>query len=325
MIINDTHQFVFVHIPKCAGTTFRNVLRPYDQANGAFEVRTNHATLGHIDYGHIPLFILREHFREEYTKIKDYAAYAVVRDPFARFPSSLAQHFRMYQKRPIHEMKPREVHSTLEQVLRVLKDYAEPTSYLPCQYIHFQRQTDYVYDQRKCLVDKVYTTALINKMLSDVGTRIGENLVQNNGPTSSSVNQTRFYRNAWVRSLVGPVKPILKGLLPPKRWTALKQATQDWFFVSNDPNLQTIFESQYIRDFITDYYRDDLRLFEELREFENRSVPEIQTNPQKFNGAQCLHNRVGRTEEFYARHRNQSRYGRVGPGNHPSSRSQNST
>ncbi|HCQ64024.1 MAG TPA: hypothetical protein DIU07_02070 [Rhodobacteraceae bacterium] len=30
MIVNDTHRFAFVHIPKCAGSTIRLALAPYD-------------------------------------------------------------------------------------------------------------------------------------------------------------------------------------------------------------------------------------------------------------------------------------------------------
>ncbi|WP_280571280.1 hypothetical protein, partial [Chromohalobacter sp. 296-RDG] len=185
------------------------------------------------------------------------------------------------QKRPIHEMQPQEVRSALEQVLRLLQDYAQPSSYLPYQHIHFQRQTDFVYDEGQRLVERLYTTTQIDRMLSDIGARTGANLAQSEGATAPKANETRFYRNAWMRALVEPAKPALKGLLSPQRWAALKQATRNWVFVSSDRKLQAIFDSDYIRDFIMDYYRDDLRLFEALCEIEQRPAAEGPPGSQK--------------------------------------------
>jgi hypothetical protein len=89
MIISDRHHFVFAHIPKCAGTSVRDALQHLDDRDGFYTGRVDqHPTLGLLDYVHIPLFNLRDHFRSEFEKAGDYWSFAVVRDPFGRFPSA---------------------------------------------------------------------------------------------------------------------------------------------------------------------------------------------------------------------------------------------
>ncbi len=80
MIISDKHQFAFVHIPKCAGTSLRSILQHFDDRGSKFTGRVDHHTeLGELDYVHIPLFALREHFRPEFEAVQQYWSFAVVR------------------------------------------------------------------------------------------------------------------------------------------------------------------------------------------------------------------------------------------------------
>ena len=264
MIINDTHQVAFVHVPKCAGTTLRRALQPFDETGGAHTNRVAcHQDLGMIDYVHIPLFVLRNHFRQEYEKVRTYRAYAVLRDPFARFPSSLSQHFKMYRTRPIHEMSLAEVRQAVDETLSLLGNYAGTGAYLPYQYIHFQRQADFVYDEGERLIDSLYTTDRLDQMIADIGSRIGTTLVDKQSPPAKA-NQSKFYRSPFVRTAVECVKPVLRSMLKPERRAAVRRVAQDWVFVTGNRELQAVFNSNYVRDFIADYYRDDLRLFREL-------------------------------------------------------------
>lgn len=266
MIINDTHRFLFVHIPKCAGTAIRQSLHGYDETNGAYTGVAEHPQLGYIDYMHIPLFVLQGYFSEEFAKLTRYGTYAVVRDPFVRFPSSLSQHLRSHCRRPIQEISPRSVRLMVDQLLRLLEDYRRPGSYLPYQYIHFQRQVDFVYHEGECLVENVYTIDRVDKMVAEIGARFGTNLAQMDGASASRANETRFYRNALVRSVVKPAKPILKICLSPRQWGTLKEVVGKYMFVSSDKSLRSIFNSDYVREFIADYYQDDIRLFQRVRE-----------------------------------------------------------
>lgn len=279
MIINDTHRFVFVHIPKCAGTSVRTLLRPYDEAHGRYGVSGDHKDLGRITYSHLPLFILRDHFPSEYAKVRDYSSYAVLRDPFARFPSSLAEHLKLFGQQPIGQLKPREVQAVVDQTLRLLQDYQQPASYLPYEYIHFQRQVDFIYDQGGRMVENVYPIDLIDEMLADLGERIGIRLGQSGQVPATEANHARYYRNPLIRSAVEPAKPVLKALLSAGRWEAFRRATWDWVFVPQDrkPEIQAVFESDKVRDFIADYYRDDIRLFRDTCALERTATRKLKT------------------------------------------------
>lgn len=278
MIINDTHKFVFIHIPKCAGTSVRHFLQPYDQMDGAHTARVaDHPDLGRIDYVHIPLFVLREHFPAEHAKVLGYHSYAVIRDPYARFRSSLSQHLRKYSGHEISRMKPKAVQNAVDSALRLLRDHQAPKSYLPHQYIHFQRQIDFIYDQDKRLVEHIYSTRQIDRMLEHISAATGIRLAHPGNPAEVKANETRFYRNTWIRVLVESSKPVLKAVLREERWESLKQATQHRVFTSSDRRLQAIFDSDHVRDFIADYYQDDIDLFETVHQSELISTPKDNT------------------------------------------------
>ena len=98
MIVSDRHKFAFIHIPKCAGTTVRNRITPYDDLGGAHHERVeDHPVLGPTDFVHLPLYTLRDHFPEEFDKVRRYWSFAVLRNPKSRFFSAVAQRVRMYR------------------------------------------------------------------------------------------------------------------------------------------------------------------------------------------------------------------------------------
>lgn len=252
----------------------RSQLQPYDDTGGRHTNRVDeHPELGRIDYVHIPLFVLREYFAKEYEKVKRYTTYAVVRDPFARFPSSLSQHLRMYGEWPIQEMKPHEVRKCIYNILNLLQDHKQSQSYLPYQYIHFQRQTDFIYDEGERLVDGLYTTEGIDVLISDISSRLGTNLSLEDSTEVDRANQTQVYRNSFLRGFVEParkrlislMKPILKPLLPQEKRKALSRASREWMLSNSNKQLKAIFSADDVREFIQDYYREDIRLYEDVR------------------------------------------------------------
>jgi hypothetical protein len=118
MIISDKHKFSFIHIPKCAGTSLRWPLQWFDDTNGRFTRYVGeHEVLGLLDYVHIPLKVLREHFTSEYEKLKKYQSYAVVRNPFSRFSSFLTQHANQYGDKQFQCMTKKEIQRSLDAVI----------------------------------------------------------------------------------------------------------------------------------------------------------------------------------------------------------------
>ncbi|MCI4645864.1 MAG: sulfotransferase family protein [Hyphomonadaceae bacterium] len=92
MVISDAQKFIFVHIPKTAGTSVMSALAPEGRKTHPLCLTTKHETY--------PAFVERhgEQLACEYT------SFAFVRHPLARFVS----HFRYLKSRPrqFPEMAP---------------------------------------------------------------------------------------------------------------------------------------------------------------------------------------------------------------------------
>ena len=91
MIINRQHDFGFVHIAKCAGSTIRQQLRGIDDAQGRFYRSIEHPVLGWINGNHIPLSVLQEHFPQDLAALRAVRSYTLTRDPMDRFISGVSQ------------------------------------------------------------------------------------------------------------------------------------------------------------------------------------------------------------------------------------------
>lgn len=104
MIINQTHRFVFVHIPKAAGTTVTKVLSSLSHYR---DLEVGGTSLGEAAKSYyFKRFGLRKHSRaEEIRKVmgkeeyEDFFSFAFVRNPFSRLASAF--HFlKSFDGRP---------------------------------------------------------------------------------------------------------------------------------------------------------------------------------------------------------------------------------
>jgi hypothetical protein len=263
VIISDRHQFVFVHIPKCAGTTVRNTLQHFDDRNGFYTRRVEqHAELGMLDYVHIPLFVLREYFQQDFELLKDYWSFALVRDPFARFSSSIAQRFRMNGDQPIYNQGIADIRAEIDLTIDFLSKQPGETHLLPAEYIHFQKQVDYIFLDELQVMDAVYTVNEIGALLADLGERIGQDLTDDKREKGvRKDNPTLVHRNEIMRYLVKGIRPVAKYVyrtLPP----GARQKIRTRILVPPDRRLQSLFSSNYVQDFIHDYYCRDLEYWE---------------------------------------------------------------
>jgi hypothetical protein len=262
MIINDTCQFVFVHIPKCAGTFVRQYIQPYDETGGAFTSRVaEHPALGLIDFVHMPLFTLREHFPQEYQKICSYRAFALVRDPVQRFPSSMAEFLKL-KARPIKHVETSELIMEVKSVIRFLSDHDAEEALLPHEYIHFQRQADYVYDNGNCLINNVYPVENVHDLLVDAGRILGRRLQPQQDGGWKNPNQSVVYRHPWVHRLVELARPVATRCLKPILSESVKNWIRHRIYVPRQERFAEVFQSDEIKRFIKDYYQADFELYQ---------------------------------------------------------------
>lgn len=214
VIISDKHSFAFIHIPKCAGTSIRLPLTPFNSWKLAGPPwQRNHPILGLIDFGHIPLFVLRDHFRPEFEAVQKYWSFAVVRDPYTRFASSVSQRLRMYSNTPIQKRTEDDINSCIREVIDCLSRQRQEQVVLPPDYIHFQRQVDYIQVDGERIVDSIYTVDQFNQLLADVSRHIGQKLPDAEiEEESKTKNRTIVFRNDLVRHMIEASRPATRQL-----------------------------------------------------------------------------------------------------------------
>lgn len=261
MIINDKHKFCFIHIPKCAGTYVRNPLQQFDDTHGKFTKYVGvHEDLGMLDYVHIPLGILRKFFQREYECIKNYHSFTVIRDPFSRFPSSFSQRIKLYGDKSILVMSKKEIQKSVDEVINYLEKQKE-VELLPYDYIHFQPQVSYVYDNDECLVNRVYLLEKVDKLIMDVSALVKQDLSIIVDNKHNYNNISTVYKSGWVKKSVSLFKPEtrkkIRNVLPSNMVYAIKNA----IYTPRDSKLRDVFESLHVKSFIEDYYKDDLEFY----------------------------------------------------------------
>lgn len=260
MIINDTYKIAFVHIPKCAGTTVRNMLLEYDDLSGAHTSKVDvHPEIGPLDYVHIPLFCLRDYFPNEFKKIASYWSFSVVRNPYSRFTSSLVQRIDRHCKTPAKLMTAQELEREAQKVIGFLRENDGAESLLPPEYIHFQRQSDFVFLDGKKVIDAVYTTKNLTSLQTALEQKIGRSLHM---PQSDPIknNKSQVFKNGGLRvlfRLTAPVQKYLVKVLPVQIKNKIKKS----IFKDRKSGKNDLSQSPYVAEFVSEYYAHDIQLF----------------------------------------------------------------
>lgn len=263
MIINHDFRIAFLHIPKCAGTTVRRPLESLNQWQEAGPPwRRAHPNLGMVDYAHLPLAVLRAHFPDAFASVVDYRAFALVRDPYSRFASSVSERIRWGEGALLAKLSPAELKKSLDESIDYLSRQPSSSCCLPLGYIHFQRQSDYIVLDGEPLVDAVYPVERVAQLREEVGACIGAagSKMPEFAASPPHANAALMYRNEGLRCahrVVGPLMARLRRVLP----ASASKRMDRWMYVHRDQCAHSLFESEYVRDFVSSYYADDLELY----------------------------------------------------------------
>lgn len=252
MIIDDTHQVVFVHIPKCGGTSVRRQLALLDSYAGAFYGRKPHARLGELDYCHIPLPFLRSDFPVEMEKVERYRAFALVRDPHARFVSATFERLALFGG-------VRRTTATAEIALQAAGEairWLEPReSFSDPGYIHFARQADYICLAGRRVVDNVYP-------LDDLQA-FGAELQRLTGAEFDAARRenTNFASPSRALTILHAAKPIYSRVTTWRQREKILKLMHRWKLQSPDALYAAFRKDPTISSFVESYYADDLALY----------------------------------------------------------------
>lgn len=255
MIICPTHRFVFVHIPKCAGTSVREQISLCDPEQVVLEGVGSHPVLGRLDQVHIPLDLLRRHFPEHYASVRDLDSFAVVRDPLARFGSALRQALWQYGKRPMTLIPPEEVReTTLNMLERIAAEGDAPSHRL----VHFTRQERFVLDEGRQVTRYLIPLDLVPDLIGYLSRRTGVAM-----QTGARAN-----RNVDLR-LKGPLgrlavqaNHVLWKTLPRSVHRSVRDAALKVLSTRKSAaETAGVLDLPEVRDFVAEHYAGDIRLY----------------------------------------------------------------
>ncbi|WP_170376725.1 sulfotransferase family 2 domain-containing protein [Ruegeria atlantica] len=259
MILSDRYRFIFIHVPKCAGTSVRNAVLPFHDADSRFlKAVENHPKLGEIDFRHLPLLLLRDLDPEAFSKLETYESYALLRDPFQRFRSAMAQRAKMYLGKEFAQLEDREIRDEIGKVVTYLQ--SEPAVIAP-EYIHFSRQSGFIEVEGKRLVRNLYPVERMDCFVSDLARHIGTDALE-----IGHINQTTVFRYQGLSRVMYAGSAVAKRVLPDPIHEKLRVSARKILMKPSGSVLPSVFEEPELRNFVKDYYAADFAFHQKALE-----------------------------------------------------------
>ena len=257
MLISKEHDFGFVHVPKCAGSTIRQQLRHLDDLGGRFYHTMTLPDLGMINGNHVLLEVLESHFPEVLEALRAVTSYAIIREPAERFRSAVAQYLRSHVAEPSELSKSQ----LLEATTGIVADLRVDVAQRKIANTVFYRQADYIYLHGEKVVDHVYPMEDIAGLMHHLSAVHGLALQHD-----TVWNPTVTYR---IPGSSGPLKR-LKGaarrVLPTRGYAALRDLGVRTFTSRGVPRLEEVLSgSALVEEFVAEHYADDLALYQRIR------------------------------------------------------------
>lgn len=160
MIISDTKEFIFIHNPKCAGTTVRLSLHDYDTRGNNFWMHSD--VYGKkIDKAHMTLNILNCGYPEVIKDMSKYFVFGFVRNPLTRVISAFNETHQKLLNDASDDLKKR------DEYIRSLNEFCSSlnrnnTKGWSFPYRHCVQQKHMFYFNKKNKADLIMKTEDLN-------------------------------------------------------------------------------------------------------------------------------------------------------------------
>ena len=151
MLISDTKKAIFIHNPKCGGTSVRRQLSAIDTRNDKFwmfrEIPGPMIDRNvKIDLAHMPLAILEYYYPDEYSLMSKYFVFTFVRSPLPRLISAFRESSKNYES------------LSKDRYISLFKQYVEKrihSNELDFLTRHAIRQELMIYNDKKNMIDVI--------------------------------------------------------------------------------------------------------------------------------------------------------------------------
>lgn len=255
-IVSDTKEFIFIHIPKCAGASITKMIQPlvgWDVLTADIEAGRRGPT-GRVIREHAPLALIKERYPEELDRFARYQSYAITRAPDERFLSSVAQHMRSFHNTKLMEAPASDIARIIDDVLAQM---SRTPLHVPPEYIHFTRQVDYIRLDGKELIGNLYRIETLNQLVEDLSARHEMPMTLN-----ANKNETSAYRSEGIRQVMQTGGALARQFMPIERYRQLRRWARDKVIVRARDQRPAIFESATVQDFVRDFYAEDRALWQ---------------------------------------------------------------
>ncbi|MDD2877826.1 MAG: sulfotransferase family 2 domain-containing protein [Acidiphilium sp.] len=139
MIVSHQHQFVFIHNPKCAGSSFRSQIgHLHDDPTSFWDIQTNEHLGLPQDFAHLRLWELQAFHGDLFARIAHYRSVVFVRNPFRRLVSSLSEHIARF--RPEFAFETLDQAGQREVIDGILGELSAERLVADFRYVHFSPQ-----------------------------------------------------------------------------------------------------------------------------------------------------------------------------------------
>lgn len=177
MIISDSHEFVFLHNPKAAGTSVRQALKKWDTRNNFYwGIVLDQASHWNVDKAHLPLHVLARLFPKDHERVHRYFSFGFCRHPVTRFISAFHEGFpEIYSRFAQGDLSQDEYASKLNDYCQKMVSRAawDPG------FTHATPQFPLFYDGVRCAADLIIPIEdprpklnLLARLLAEVGVAV---------------------------------------------------------------------------------------------------------------------------------------------------------
>ncbi len=256
MILSDEHRLAFVHIPKCAGVSIKQPLRPLDSTGGQYSRIGDHPLLGRIHFAHIPLTDLAEHFPDDWAKLRAYRSFAVLRDPRERFLSAMFQRLREFRGANQSDITPARVEQEAASVIAYLES---GPARLDLEHVHFNRQCDYVFRDGERIVQDLFAIENMGAITAYVADRTGIAIAEERR------NRSTELRLGALRPVVRLLRRPYAAIIPYAARNRLRARMTRAGLYGQATRQPMIRPGGHVDGFIRDYYAQDFALHAAVR------------------------------------------------------------
>jgi hypothetical protein len=162
LIISDSKEFAFIHVPKCAGTSIRTSLLQYDTRNNYYWHHHNLAgprdsdTPLRVDKGHLTLSMLKQLYPNDFRLLSEYTTFAISRHPRKRLISAFFEP-RMLLLKLAKTKTDEAIANTQEKFREYVSALTDKANFLNPNFTHATPQSQFHVYRGKLITDSIIT------------------------------------------------------------------------------------------------------------------------------------------------------------------------